>query len=588
MRDRPIDTLVDSLLANRPKGWAKAVLFRSACRSVPLALGKQSISVSDLDHWGKMIFRPLVLAWASRFSEKIWPETEITKNLVDASNPVSFEDQDHMFLPVALSAARTAYVFGDTVFPDPKDADDASYFEFTAQSASFVAKLTVDHAVKECTSEDTPQKYGADADKYLQAIFDDIDFLISNRSEKGNEIFNQPLWLQSAPAVFDDYWKRAKTDFQSENLGFWTSWFDRRINGMDRGFDQNPNSDMAIGEFLLEQVSTWWDQKFANVSAAIDQFKNELTDPNFTSNLSSESGIRPEKQNPYSAIFQTSNDQKITIAFGAGKDRLRKDTEANNRYNEAIRESNHLLDLCRGSNSAGDAPAIVELYLEALGQDLDDAKPSLIVLRGERIRKYLFALISENSDSLTPYVDDAIILQLSVLQDAHNLLVGLDPYLDRMDRARLGPDIDATSVSPRELRDRIKELHEQEVVSDETKEFIDQAVELALPPHKFSERLSGRVTGYAENFLRYSIEFVATYPLATVTSATIASMMTFGVVGTLLAGSTAITIIYHLGRNILANEEKYRKWAGNSPANQANYEKLLKLLKKLPLNSNPN
>jgi hypothetical protein len=383
--------------------------------------------------------------------------------------------------------------------------------------------------------------------------------------------------------ITSDYVQDISSYLQNIGMGFdvWLNWFDRVYSGDVSGFGLAPKAEYALSLRLTKATDEWWNREPALVNAEVQGWIDELTSPKTAATLAD---LEAEPQSSRSPQFKTDASGRIAIDGTANAYQVRDDREAISRHAAAKDLAETLQSTLQGHNYAGYIADQTADYLEALGQGLGDIQPSMMVLHGERLRQSIAAHQNAGpNDSLQPLPEVASRDAMGLLA-AHNMLVGLDPYLNQLDRAVLGPDVKESLVSPDEVRTIAQETSDDGILAPETKAIMDEAADLAPALPDLANRNSRFLTGLAQNFARYGIELLRTYPTEAAWLSVLgggAAVATFGVAVT--AGG--IGSAYFFGRNILANEAVYRKWAGSSPATVANMDKLIAFLKTLPLNS---
>ncbi len=366
-------------------------------------------------------------------------------------------------------------------------------------------------------------------------------------------------------------------------------WFAELVKNQMTALSINLSSSKSLKNYLGSQNNAWWGR---GIRPVIEDIESWVEDP-------AKSDLLNVKHAPSLVIttvpqilsvptFRSNESHKLSINLDQDSDALRTDQDATDRHSELRAELYLLKEQCAGSNSLGHVANLADRLLEALGSEVGEMRTSLVVQRGERIRQLVETYDNLSPASLHEKVDEFVFNQLKATRDALNMVVGLDPVLDNLDRARLGPDIQMTMVSPDVAKERFDDLAAQEIVTPETEEFVEEAVKLAPTIPDPENRQSRNVDLLIQNFVRYSIELIARYPDESAWVALFAGLGTVGAAGpvaVLTATFGGIPIAYFLGRNILANEEFYRTAVGSSPANQANFEKLLTFLQKGPFKS---
>lgn len=212
-------------------------------------------------------------------------------------------------------------------------------------------------------------------------------------------------------------------------------------------------------------------------------------------------------QNRLALTFEPNTDGRIGISPDAATDRLLDDADARDRHSEVLREAQAALNASRhGATQAGDmAPPIAD-YIEALGTALADVRPSLLVLRGEKLRRLIAA--RTRADSFAAPLSEDQAHTLEAWRIAHNLLIGLDPYLTRIERATYDPDTPVVSIDIDGMKALVEAIRLANVATSEADSALQDSVE-NIPPHAPAEdrRAKSAVENLA-NFARAVVKVV--------------------------------------------------------------------------------
>jgi Leucine-rich repeat (LRR) protein len=162
--------------------------------------------------------------------------------------------------------------------------------------------------------------------------------------------------------------------------------------------------------------------------------------------------LEVEPQSNVAARFRTVAG-KIDVDVDAGREQVQDDAHARERHAEVRRQVMAVLERCapdgQPRNLLAELQATVSAYDEALGRSLPELRPSLLVLRGDALRVDLEvdARRGRDAEPDVPPWDAGLRGAVEKLVAAHNLLVGCDESLARMDEVRLGPDRSATPLA---------------------------------------------------------------------------------------------------------------------------------------------
>ncbi|MEQ1725047.1 MAG: hypothetical protein ABL882_03865 [Sphingopyxis sp.] len=567
-------------LEGKPATWSAAIALRVALRIIPLACNPAYFK-NGTAH-GRLttaVFRCGALSWVAGNSP-----TPYGAAAGRASGAV-----DHAARAVGASRvldAAASAVARASLTADAANAPGA----YPPRTAGNFATDAADYAARAAWLT----AFAADA-----ALWDNIDgdcqfigrldFSEDAARASAQRLHALPLWTNAQPTWFTEEYAAMRAGFTKAEQGFdlWLDWYDRRVRGGATGFALPPEQDAEISRRLVAADDEWWQREPALVNADIQAWIDELTPPP----SATLGDLSPEPQNPRSPVFGSSEDGKVVIIGHAGVEQLRRDDQAQVRHTAARAMALSLGAALQGNNAAGYITALADDYIAALGAEVGDTNPSLAVLHGERLRRAIAAHAAAGpADDLVPLPTDGARAADSFVA-AHNMMVGLDPFLDTMDRATLGPDVAEPMAVPADVRAVAAALHDDGVLADATQAVMIEAVDLAPDVPDAANRNSRFLTGLTANFARYAIEFLVTYPLESavvIGLGALAGAATVGLAATgIITGSVVSTtaIAYHLARNILANEDVYRRWAGSSPANQGNLDRIIAFLKTLPIKS---
>jgi hypothetical protein len=313
----------------------------------------------------------------------------------------------------------------------------------------------------------------------------DCDWLAGqgDAASASRRLTREPLWPVGAPNGWAEAWDSATERLTAldQSYSVWIDWYNRRIDGYDTAFDipgdTNRKEDKAILARLADATNEdFWDRGAAYVNATlkgwIDEARARVAPPPVAP-----APIPPQNQN--AIPFSATEDGKIRIDPSRNADALRTDADAHDRHAEAIREAKALLERCRLSNSAARFVSGFENYVSVGGETLDDLRPSLFVQRGEKLRQEIAAYESGQQDSFLEPIADDLLIDLKGWRSAHNMAVGLDPVLMRLDTAMLGPDVKPTLIAPDELHEFVADADKAEILDNGVREIVDEAIDLA-------------------------------------------------------------------------------------------------------------
>ena len=217
-------------------------------------------------------------------------------------------------------------------------------------------------------------------------------------------------------------------------------------------------------------------------------------------------------------------------------------------------------------------------YLLAAGESLDVAKPSLLVQRGERLRQELARY--EAPDHMLPPVADDLLLDLKGWLTAHNMVVGLDPVLNAMDTAMLGPDRQPALISPDEIREKAREANKADLLQDGVIEVVEEAADLAPAVPDANDRHTIWSTEMVRNLMIETASVALNHPIATGTAA-VAGVTVYATLGTAGIGGISILGSIKAAEYLITHKEWVLSRLGNTPTWQALIAKLADWLEKI-------
>lgn len=320
------------------------------------------------------------------------------------------------------------------------------------------------------------------------------------------------IWFRNWPNGWEEIWQNFQTELlkSDSNYSVWIEWYSRRITGERAAFDIPGDKYRQEDKKILLRLAKasdkdFWDKGHEYVNATLKGWLDEARErvrPRQVHALSAQ-GITtgppeigsptltvhpqlPPPQNRNVLSFKSTSDGRIAIDATAMVDRMRTDQEALYRYDEAVSEARLALDRSLRSNAGARLTRLLENYLAATGEALDQAKPSLIVQRGERLRQELTGYENPNS-FLDPIADD-LRNDLIGWRTAHNLMVGLDPVLNAADLAMLGPDSQPALIPPDEIKEKVRLADEAGLIAEGDAQIVAEGIALAPTPPDINDR----------------------------------------------------------------------------------------------------
>ncbi len=542
---------LDIWLGGKPSDWAQVIAARAALRALPHAF-QSNVPDDWAAKFALMLFRANAISWAARS----FPTHDMERAAHAAAEAARPARPAHAAYAAADNAAYAAAAYTAYVAAAADAARAAFGAAFTADAA--------DVAV------------GAAYAVFWNNIAADCDWLekSSDGATAARRLTREPLWLRDAPNGWSSGWNNATARLLTLDSSYqvWIDWYNRRITGEDAAFDIPGDANRTEDKNILIKLADatnedFWDKGATYVNTTlqswIDEARARVVPPAVNAD------IPPQNRNAVS--FRTNTDGRISIdptAAGA----LRTDADARDRHAEAVREAQALLERCRGNNAGARLTRLLENYLAAAGEAVEDIRPSLMVQRGEKLRQEIAALAVPDS-LLDPLADD-ILVDLKGWQSAHNMAVGLDPVLMALDTSLLGPDIQPTLIPPQDLREIAKKADIAEILEEGVRDVLDEAADLApiIP-----DPANRRTIWCAETFKNLVIELMSV-PLNHPKKA-LGGIIAVGVAGPIATGA-AIGFAWKAAEFLTKHREWIESKLGNTPTWKSLFNQLCDRIEK--------
>lgn len=401
---------------------------------------------------------------------------------------------------------------------------------------------------------------------YFDAIFANINVEKEFIDNGGTAalLCDGPIWLSSMPEDMRTKWLSLKNSLLQigSDWDVWTDWYDDRLSGVPA------NGALEIAKYTEIAEDAWESgPRVVNplIGELIERYKGTgsgKVDPDEIS--------EPEPQNAVATTFISGGGDLIDVDRAAGQDALLDDEDATDRHREAGRLADDIISSFDpsepGANAAKELIGDVEGYRDVLGDTPRDARPSPVITRGEILRNWLKSQSEKDDLSDLPPLSDRYLAKLRNLVAAHNLYAGLDPELARRDEAILGPDARQNLVSPQEGREVVADAVERGAATDAVGEIVAEEAGAAPSVPDPDDRRSRRLSESVKNFARVAL----------------GKALTFAKVAA-VTGTSAVVGGYAVGQWALANEASLLKMFANNPAMIEVIQKILAVLKTLPL-----
>ncbi len=505
---------LENWLQDKPREYAQVIAARAALRALPYAFDQRT-GQKWINEYALNSIRATAISWAA-LNFPAHDMTDAAYAAADAAARGSAAARSSAYV-AAYAGVASAYAYaGVAALADAARAaaDVAAYAGVaTAAACACVAALA----------------RAADDDDARAAVWDnvsaDCDWLgtSSDGATDASRLTREPLWLRPSPDGWQQAWDYAATRLTTINPSYqvWIDCYNRRIIGKDAAFDIPGDTNRTEDKKILARLADATDEDFWNNGAThvnttlqswIDNAKARLIDWTKVFEPADDNAeIPPQNRNAVS--FRTNADGRISIdptAAGA----LRTDADARDRHAEAVREAQALLERCRGSNAGARLTQLLENYLAAAGEAVEDIRASLMVQRGEKLRQEIAALATPDS-LLDPLADD-ILVDLKGWQSAHNMTVGLDPVLIALDASMLGPDVKPALISPDELRMLARDADHEGVTEAGVLAVLEEAADLAPTTPDPTDRRTIWSVETGKNLVIEAMSVALNHPVKTV------------------------------------------------------------------------
>lgn len=467
---------LEDWLRDKPSSWVNVLSQRLAFWTAPLAL--------DPAHWKSRGFNPRILGLLWRGLVPLY--------LINERETLASELSLSRFL---YDAAESLDALHDEMF-NSADSDQienviASISNCLDINSGFQINKERDEVFVFLLSVDNLREYGYD---YFYAVSRDISELEAGRPP--SQLCRMPLWGQSFDQTNGNL-RRARQSLANDEIHFqhWFEWYDRRVRGLATAFEGFTKSDdIEFYQFLSDQPKEWWDQDPFALSAAIATKADELRQPG----LPSASELRQDER---AVTFEVQEDGAVGLASQRNSSEVDHSEDAQERHREALTDALAALDASRpGVTQATDVEQPLKRYIDALGEDTFGISHALLIARGEKLRR----LIAQREDDLNfavPFSSE----QSGRLADwltAHNLLVGLDPFLSSVERISKGPDAVPTVLDLEALKAVIISAEAQEIPDVEAASALDDLAENVPSTATPNDRRLRQATEGLKNFVR--------------------------------------------------------------------------------------
>lgn len=571
-------------LRSRPAPWAAIVGHRAASRVFPIAIGPGS-RIRQTRRWDlpHALYRLHAISTVALFYRDI-EFVDALSRAADFSWSVDREDAARSYLLADGDGAGALSAAGGSLRSSAKSIacmdsypDDCRKFALDAVISAQSAQKVAYEIIERDSGNVSKEAAHAANVTFWAAINSDLSDLGKfERLKTEEQILDQPLWPLQMPEEIDRIWQHLRVQGRNYGMALWHDWYERRLAGYPTGFALPPEQDLELHRRLIAQDNGWWGRGPAAVNVEIQSWLDELTPP------------KPDPQEPTAPIFKLDEDGRLGIDRGANREDLRHDAAARRMYEAARDAVRHLAERLSGDNQAGIIGETARTLAAALGATLEQVEPQTVVLYTENLRQAVeIQQRADGKGDLVP-LDETRLFIASSAQNALNMWIGFDPFLDEADSKIAGPDKRRPLPSPEVVSAVAAAAAKADLIDPETKGDLDRAVANALGGGEGDTRQLGFMATMALNMGRYGVELVTTYPelagIGAVGSVAVA-VTRLGVTATAAVVAGGLTAAYHVGRYFIANEDSWREIFSPSVKSLGNFNRMMALLKRIPLKS---
>lgn len=464
-------------LEGQPKIWEQVIAYRCALRVFPL--------VVDPNSWSETSKRPEMILTTLRA-------------LVAALAAARFSNESS----VAESAFEIAYSSSDTVKDISALSDIASFASAAALKAAAAARGSSGWFAVETFEDAIVAMDGARIDTETALLRLEADCGWLSGGVHPTTLFDVAIWNEK-PKWFQEAWSRAARVLSNAEHGFeiWREWYYGRLEGLPHAFaDFDHKADEKFYRWIIKKDDAWWKREPATINREITKFVDGLRKPQNAPDPALPNDAELE-QNRRAIAFDALPSGQVGLRTNQNADEVDHSEAAKERHAEALDEARTALEASRPNvTQATDVERPLERYLAALGEDTFGISHALLISRGEKLRR-IIASRKDASGLAIPFSET----QAAALEDwltAHNLLVGLDPFLASVERTARGPDAVPTLLDLEALKAVIESVKAQDIPNDEASEALDDLADNVPADAKADDRRLAQATEGLKNFIR--------------------------------------------------------------------------------------
>ena len=473
-------------LRDKPRECAQVIAARAALRALPYAF-QPHIADDWVAKFAVTLFRANAISWAARN----FPAHDMERAAYAAADAAAFAAADAAYAAAyAADAARAADAAAYAA-----DAARAAYAAADAARATYAAYAAADAARAAMWAN----------------VSADIDWLSreGDPALAARRLTRAPLWLRDAPKDWQSDWDAAAARLLTLDPSYqvWNEWYNRRISGNRAAFDipgdTNRIEDKKILVALADATNKdFWDKGPTHVNTTLQRWIDDARER-----------VRPTvdpgayTQNPLAIGFGANAEGEVDALPELAGDRVLRDADARDRHRIAREEALAALAASsRDVTQAYDIGDVMSDYLGAIGNDVEAIQPSPLVLVGDKLRRLRAQYLSLTSNK--PPLADAQHFALENWERAHNALVGIDPFLSRIERQSYGPDVPVTVITLDAIKAVIDNAREAGVASTQAQQMLTDAIDNVPAEATPDERRYRFSVESLKNFIRGTADLV--------------------------------------------------------------------------------
>lgn len=436
----------DRWALNKPREWLLTVASRAALRTLPIALDSRRYRAGiSRQRLASSIFRLVAISWGA-----VKCPIYETATAIRAIEDARLLDSTDSTRADTISALRSINSAAAT-------AADGGYSVTSSVLSSVAAAGAISGDAK------AGQAIWAEirADSFdLENTFDHI------------QVLSKPLWRTKPPQWFSDQWIESKDELNKlGSYTLWIDWYNRRLDGQKFTFPvKDEYAEAEINRRLFSQSHSWWLRPPQMINTDIASWISELSD------IQSDPTDAQLEQSPLALNFILSAEWFLDLSPAITPDSFEDNEDSKDRHAETLIEAEAALRVsAHGLTQATDLAPPISSYIDALGTNVSEIRPSLLVLRGNKLRRILEQRQDEMSLAAPLSQDQTD--TLSSWLDAHNLLVSLDPYLSRIEQGLANPENSTATIKRFEAKVLIQTLQTEHITSLDAANALDDAVD---------------------------------------------------------------------------------------------------------------